>query len=210
MPPRGVCAAALVLSGATAWAADVTPDRLTNAGTDAEAGNWLMVGKTYNSNRFSTLNAINASNVAGLHVITAAPLGGSEPGGFGVGGQPVEMRGVAVQGRHPGGPEAGEDLALGVRDRGERGEVLDMGGQCAAAINYLPYWPENPGLYWQQVDVKRFGLATWAVDMVRANEALNAELRRLTGANQQLMNELKNKRSAGMQMNPQLARLNLG
>ena len=70
----------------------------------------------------------------------------------------------------------------------EIAEVLDMGGQCAAAINYLPYWPENPGLYWQQVDVKRFGLATWAVDMVRANEALNAELRRLTGANQQLMN----------------------
>ena len=81
----GACAAALVLSGATAWGAEVTPDRLLNAGADAEAGNWLMVGKTYNSNRFSTLNAINASNVAGLHVITAAPLGGSEPGGFGVG-----------------------------------------------------------------------------------------------------------------------------
>ncbi len=38
-----------------------------------------MVGKTYNSNRFTTLNAINASNVAGLHVVTAAPIGGTEP-----------------------------------------------------------------------------------------------------------------------------------
>jgi len=77
--------AVLALSGATAWAADVTPDRLTGAGTDAEAGNWLMVGKTYDSNRFSTLNDINASNVGGLHVVTAAPVGGTEPGGFGVG-----------------------------------------------------------------------------------------------------------------------------
>ena len=81
----GVCVTALALGGATAWADEVTPERLLNAGTDAEAGNWLMVGKTYNSNRFSTLNDINASNVAGLHVVTAAPIGGTEPGGFGVG-----------------------------------------------------------------------------------------------------------------------------
>jgi alcohol dehydrogenase (cytochrome c) len=72
------------MSGA-AWAADVTPDRLVNAGTDAEAGNWLMVGKSYNSNRFSPLSDINAGNVAGLRVVTAAPLGGSEPGGYGLG-----------------------------------------------------------------------------------------------------------------------------
>ena len=81
----GACVAVLALGVAAAWADDVTPDRLLNAGTDAEAGNWLMVGKTYNSNRFSTLNDINASNVAGLHVVTAAPIGGTEPGGFGVG-----------------------------------------------------------------------------------------------------------------------------
>ena len=80
----GTCAAVLALSG-TAWSADVTPERLAAAGTEAEAGNWLMVHKDYNSNRFSTLNEINASNVAGLRVITAAPIGGTEPGGFGVG-----------------------------------------------------------------------------------------------------------------------------
>src|SRR4051794_23756246 len=73
----GCCAAALALSVATAWSAEVTADRLANAGTEAEAGNWLMVGKTYDSNRFSTLNQINASNVAGLHVVTAAPIGGT-------------------------------------------------------------------------------------------------------------------------------------
>jgi alcohol dehydrogenase (cytochrome c) len=81
----GCCVAALALSGTTAWSAEVTPDRLVNAGTEAEAGNWLMVGKTYNSNRYSTLNDINAGNVSGLHVVTAAPIGGTEPSGFGVG-----------------------------------------------------------------------------------------------------------------------------
>src|ERR1700754_423595 len=81
----GACVAVLALGGAAAWADDVTPDRLLNAGTDAEAGNWLMVGKTYNSTRSSSLNAINPSNVAGRHVVTAAPIGGTEPGGFGVG-----------------------------------------------------------------------------------------------------------------------------
>ena len=81
----GACVAVLVLGGAPAWAADVTPERLVNAGTDAEAGNWLLVGKNYNSNRFSSLNEINASNVGGLRVITAAPIGGTEPSGFGVG-----------------------------------------------------------------------------------------------------------------------------
>jgi len=80
----GSCATALALAGASAWA-EVTPERLLNAGTEAEAGNWLMVAKTYDSNRFSTLNEINASNVAGLRVITAAPIGGTEPAGFGVG-----------------------------------------------------------------------------------------------------------------------------
>ncbi len=56
-----------------------------NAGTPAEAGNWLTVNKTYNSNRFSSLDQINASNVAGLHLVTASPIGGTEPSGFGVG-----------------------------------------------------------------------------------------------------------------------------
>lgn len=81
----GACAAVLALGVTASLAADVTPDRLKNAGTEAEAGNWLMVHKDYNSNRFSSLNDINASNVAGLHVVTAAPIGGTEPGGFGVG-----------------------------------------------------------------------------------------------------------------------------
>ncbi|MEI6800858.1 MAG: PQQ-dependent dehydrogenase, methanol/ethanol family, partial [Pseudomonadota bacterium] len=65
--------------------AEVTADRLNAAGTEAEAGNWLMVHKTYDSNRFSSLSEINASNVAGLHLAFAVPIGGMEPSAFGVG-----------------------------------------------------------------------------------------------------------------------------
>ena len=63
----------------------VTAERLLAAGTEAEMGNWLTVHKTHDSNRYSTLNEINGSNVGNLRLITAATLGGTEPGGFGVG-----------------------------------------------------------------------------------------------------------------------------
>ncbi len=77
-----ICAAALT---GNAFADPVTPERLLAAGTEAEAGNWLMVHKTYDANRFSTLSEINAGNVADLRVVMAAPLGGTEPAGFGKG-----------------------------------------------------------------------------------------------------------------------------
>jgi len=80
----GICAAAMMAAAAPTWA-DVTPKRLAAANTEAEAGNWLMVHKTYDSNRFSTLSEINAGNVAGLKLAFAAPMGGTEPAGFGVG-----------------------------------------------------------------------------------------------------------------------------
>jgi len=80
----GICAAALMAAAAPTWA-EVTPERLAAANTEAEAGNWLMVHKTYDSNRFSTLSEINAGNVAGLKLAFAAPMGGTEPAGFGVG-----------------------------------------------------------------------------------------------------------------------------
>jgi alcohol dehydrogenase (cytochrome c) len=78
----GIAAAVMVAGTAHA---QVTSERLLSAGTEAEAGNWLMVGKGYNLNRYSSLDQINSSNVSGLHVVTAATIGGSEPAGFGVG-----------------------------------------------------------------------------------------------------------------------------
>jgi SAM-dependent methyltransferase len=92
----------------------------------------------------------------------------------------------------------------------EIAEVMDMGGQCAAALNYLPYWQENPGLFWQQVDVKRFGLATWAMDQIRVNHALTAELNQQVAINQRLKNELRasSMPTASMPMDRRLAGLN--
>lgn len=49
----------------------------------------------------------------------------------------------------------------------ELAEVADMGAQCAKAIEMLPLHARSPGLFWQQVDTKRFGLVTWALAMER-------------------------------------------
>ena len=57
-----VSVAGLATSG---FAQGVTTDRLMNAGSEAEAGNWLMVHKTYDANRYSSLSEINAGNVLG-------------------------------------------------------------------------------------------------------------------------------------------------
>ena len=80
----GSCAVLALLAG-TASSAEVTADRLLNAGTEAEAANWLMVHRTYDSNRFSPLNQINAGNVANLRLAFAVPIGGIDPSGFGPG-----------------------------------------------------------------------------------------------------------------------------
>jgi hypothetical protein len=58
----------------------------------------------------------------------------------------------------------------------ELAEVIDMGSQCANAIANLPLWNRDPGLFWRQVDVKRFGLASWAKDLERENQELRARL----------------------------------
>lgn len=43
---------------------NITDERLLNA--DKDPNNWLIYGRTYNSNRFSPLNQINAKNVKKL------------------------------------------------------------------------------------------------------------------------------------------------
>jgi len=56
----------------------------------------------------------------------------------------------------------------------ELAEVIDMGGQCANAIAHFDLWRRDPGLFWRQVDVRRFGLASWARDLERENARLRA------------------------------------
>jgi alcohol dehydrogenase (cytochrome c) len=82
---RGGVAAAVLLAGGIALAEDATPERLLNAAGDEEAGNWLMVHRTYDAHRFSPLDEINADTVGGLKLAFAVGLGGTEPAGFGKG-----------------------------------------------------------------------------------------------------------------------------
>ena len=81
----GVAAVSAAGLASAGYAQGVTAERLLAAGSEAEAGNWLMNHKTYDSNRYSPLNEINASNVANLRLAFAVPLGGLEPSAFGIG-----------------------------------------------------------------------------------------------------------------------------
>ncbi|MBT2188571.1 hypothetical protein [Sphingobium nicotianae] len=56
----------------------------------------------------------------------------------------------------------------------ELAEVIDMGSQCANALTHFHLWARDPGLFWRQVDVRRFGLASWARDLERENDRLRA------------------------------------
>src|SRR5437660_7277828 len=59
----------------SAFAADVTPERLLNP--DREPQNWLMNHRTYDGQRFSPLTRINRDNVESLKLAYAVPLGGA-------------------------------------------------------------------------------------------------------------------------------------
>ena len=55
----------------------------------------------------------------------------------------------------------------------EMAEVLDMGAQCANALAAAPLLARDVGLFWRQVDTKRFGLFAWADAMARENARLH-------------------------------------
>jgi alcohol dehydrogenase (cytochrome c) len=67
-------AGGVMLAAGPALAADVTPERLVNA--DKEPHNWLMNHRTYDGQRYSPLDRINKTNVKGLKLAYAVPLGG--------------------------------------------------------------------------------------------------------------------------------------
>jgi SAM-dependent methyltransferase len=62
----------------------------------------------------------------------------------------------------------------------ELAEVADMASQCSNALHWLPRYASSPGVFWQAVDVKRFGLAHWALDLTRENKALREQLQRMS------------------------------
>src|SRR5262249_15612717 len=74
LPSAGILAASVcLLMSSTSLAADVTYERLLNP----EPQNWLMNHRDFGSQRFSPLEIINKSNVKGLKLAFAVPLGGT-------------------------------------------------------------------------------------------------------------------------------------
>lgn len=66
-----------------------------------------------------------------------------------------------------------EPLPFGLQ---ELAEVIDMGSQCALALAHLAIWESNRGAFWRKVDIRRFGMATWARELDRANAQLSERL----------------------------------
>lgn len=58
----------------------------------------------------------------------------------------------------------------------ELAEVADMASQCVAALQNLPRYARSPGQFWRQVDVRRFGLASWAKNLEKENQTLRQSL----------------------------------
>lgn len=49
----------------------------------------------------------------------------------------------------------------------ELAEIADMAGQCVNALRNLEFFDIAPGRFWRAVEVRRFGLATWALGLER-------------------------------------------
>lgn len=57
----------------------------------------------------------------------------------------------------------------------ELGEVADMGAQCAMAAKLLALHARSPGLFWQKVDTRKFGLVSWALALEQEVERLRRQ-----------------------------------
>ncbi len=67
-----LAAGGLLSTAVLAQEAPVTPERLVNAASEPQ--NWLTVHQQYNSNRYSTLDAVNRDTVKDLHLAFAFPI----------------------------------------------------------------------------------------------------------------------------------------
>src|ERR1700693_6276633 len=70
---RALLVGSTIMLAAPAFAAEVTPARLTNP----EPGNWLMNHRTYDAQRYSPLDKISTANVKNLKLAYAVAIGGS-------------------------------------------------------------------------------------------------------------------------------------
>src|SRR5215471_16007621 len=129
MSERRLAMAALASIGlaalpASAMAADVTPERLLNAGNEGQ--NWLMVHHDYNNSRHSPLQEINASNVKDLKLKFIFSIGGRATGG-------------TMRGKEESTPLV-DDGFMYVADTWSRVMKLDVRSGSAA----VPLWRYDP------------------------------------------------------------------
>ncbi|HXF44975.1 MAG TPA: class I SAM-dependent methyltransferase [Burkholderiaceae bacterium] len=54
----------------------------------------------------------------------------------------------------------------------ELAEVADMASQCALALRHIDEFRRAPGKFWALIDVRRFGLSSWAQNLERENREL--------------------------------------
>jgi hypothetical protein len=141
--------------------AELTGDR-------AAAKLWYARAASDDWKRFSNILATKAIGAA--FFVGRVLLAEADPGAWA-----WFQRGVDIALQAAGGDHLSE---LGTGDGllpfylPELAEVIDMGSQCANALANRHLWDRNPGLFWRQVDVKRFGLASWAIDVARENARL--------------------------------------
>ncbi len=58
----------------------------------------------------------------------------------------------------------------------ELAEIADMAGQCANALHHVNDFARSPGKFWCAIDLRRFGLATWATNLERDLRELQTRL----------------------------------
>ena len=148
--------------------------RLSELGGDrASAKRWYRATAAADWAQFSPILATKAVGAAfyeaRLHIAEGAVEAARE----------ALQQGVAVALHAAAGPHAehmGDPASPLPFYLTELAEVIDMGSQCANALAKLPLLARDPGLFWRQVDVRRFGLATWNTDLQRENLQLQAAL----------------------------------
>lgn len=63
----------------------------------------------------------------------------------------------------------------------ELAEVADMAGQCANALHQIDFFKRSPGKFWRAADLRRFGMATWALNLEKEVKELHARLEEFHG-----------------------------
>lgn len=137
-------------------------------GDGASAKRWYGQAANDDWKRFSNILATKAIGAA--FFVGRLLLAEDDPAAWAWFQRGVDVALQAAGGDH--GEELGTGEGLLPFYLPELAEVIDMGSQCANALANQHLWKRGPGLFWRQVDIKRFGLASWAIDVAKENARL--------------------------------------